>query len=248
MWRVRNPVENILNADGKWRMLVFDNELSSALFTDGKDYNGIILSEVFNETSRISKNFGCKLFKSLLKSLKFKSLFINAISDIRNIDFEENRVYNYIDGLNSIVEPLMYNHLIRFGPKWVLYDPLEYYQREIGTFKRWLYNRFDSFMRNLAKYFNFKPSKEVSITSNNFLKGSFIVNNGWKLFEEEYKGLYFGENTLYFTAVPSKGIFQYWRVKNCKSAENKEEINFKSNNIILAINPLEGCSAQAYFK
>ena len=44
MWRVRNPVENILNADGKWRMLVFDNELSSALFTDGKDYNGIILS------------------------------------------------------------------------------------------------------------------------------------------------------------------------------------------------------------
>ena len=248
MWRVKNPVENVPNADGKWRMLIFDNELSSALFTDGKDYNTSILFDIFNENSSISKNFGSKLLISLIKNSKFKNILINAISDIRNIDFEENRVYNYIEKLNSNIEPLMYDNFIRFGPKWVLYGPLEYYQKEIQIFKTWLYGRYLSFLIILAKNFNFKPAVEVSITSNNFLKGSFIVNNGWKLFEEEYKGLYFSENTLYLTANPLKGKFQYWRVKKCQSFENKEKINFNSNDTNLAINPLEGCIVQAYFK
>jgi RNA polymerase sporulation-specific sigma factor len=34
MWRVRNPVENVTNADGKWRFLAFDTEMSSGLFAD----------------------------------------------------------------------------------------------------------------------------------------------------------------------------------------------------------------------
>ena len=114
MWRVKNPVENVANADGKWRMLIFDNELSSALFTDGKDYNTSILFDIFNENSNISKNFGSKLLISLIRNSKFKNILINAISDIRNIDFEENRVYNYIEKLNSNVEPLMYDMIILF--------------------------------------------------------------------------------------------------------------------------------------
>ena len=248
MWRVRNPVQNILNADGKWRIMTFDNELSSGLFGDGKDYNGVILSSIFNETSTISKNFGSKLFNSLIKNIKFKNQFINALSDIRNIDFEENRIYKFIEKLNSIIGPIILDNFIRFGPDWVLYGPEAYYQKEIGIFKSWLYGRFISFMNNIAKIFEFKPAIEVSISSNDFLKGSFIVNNGWKIYEEEYKGLYFSENTLYLSPNPYKGKFLYWRVKNCKLAENGEEINFKNNNTNLAINPLEGCTVKAYFK
>ena len=110
-------------------------------------------------------------------------------------------------------------------------------------------NKFKKYKSNIAKYFNFKPPLEVSITSSNFLKGSFIVNNGWKIFEEEYKGLYFTENILHLSANPLKGTFDYWRVKNCKLAsENSDEINFKSEDINLSINPLEGCSVIAYYK
>ena len=90
---------------------------------------------------------------------------------------------------------------------------------------------------------------EVSISSSNFSKGSFIVNNGWKIFEEEYKGLYFTENAVHLTAKPLKGTFEYWRVKNCKLAESSDsdEIKFKYENINLSINPLEGCSIVAYY-
>ena len=247
MWRVRNPVKNILNADGKWRMLVFDNELSSSLFGDGKDYNNTILSNILNETSKVSKSLGSQLLNSLLKNINFKNMFINALSDIRNIDFESNRVYKYIDKLYSIMAPIMHDDFIRFGPDWVLYGPEEYYQKQVGIFKSWLYGRYDSFMNIIAKVFEFKPAVEVTIISSNFQKGSFIVNNGWKLFEEEFKGLYFRENTLYLSPNPYKGKFQYWRVKNCKLVGNPSEINFKSTNLNLAINPLEGCTVKVYY-
>ena len=178
MWRVRNPDKNILNADGKWRMLVFDNELSSSLFGDGKDYNNTILSNILNETSKVSKSLGSQLLNSLLKNTNFKNMFINAMSDIRNIDFETNRVYKHIDKLYSIMAPIMHDDFIRFGPDWVLYGPEEYYQKQVGIFKSWLYGRYDSFMKIIVKVFEFKPAVEVTIISSNFQKGSFIVNNG----------------------------------------------------------------------
>ena len=248
MWRVREPVQNVLNADGKWRILLFDNELSTSLFGDGRDYNRTILSDIFNENSKIAKNFGTKLLISLLKNSAFKNMFINALSDIRNIDFEENRVYEHIEKINKIIEPLMRDDFIRFGPDWVLYGPEEYFQRQINIFKSWLFCRYDTFLTIIAKNLEFKPPVEVLITSNNFDKGSFLVNNGWKSFEKEYKGLYFSENILYLSPKDYKGKFEYWRVKNCKLAGNSKEISFISTNANLAINPLEGCTVKAYYK
>ena len=248
MWRVRNPVENVTNADGKWRFLAFDTEMSSGLFADDTDYNNIILTDIFNQTLIMSKCIGTRLLNSLLKNSIFKNMFINALCDIRNIDFEANRVYEYIDKLNSIIEPIMPDNFIRFGPQKVLNAPEEYYKNQVNTFKKWLYSRYDSFVNNIAKYFELKSPVEVSISSNDFLKGSFIVNNGWKIFEEEYKGLYFTENILYLSAKPIKGKFEYWRVKNCKLDGHSDEIDFKSENITLSINPLEGCSVKAYYK
>ena len=247
MWRVRNPVENVRNADGKWRVLIFDNDLAAGLFGGENDCNNILFSEIFNETSVYPKCIGSRFINSLLKDSTFKNMFINALCDIRNIDFEANRVYEYIEKLNSIIEPLMPDNFIRFGK--ALNAPDEYFKRQMGDLKTWLYSRYETFVNNIAKYFNFKPPLEVSITSSNFLKGSFIVNNGWKIFEEEYKGLYFTENILHLSANPLKGTFDYWRVKNCKLASgNTDEINFKSEDINLSINPLEGCSVIAYYK
>ena len=195
----------------------------------------------------MSKYIGTKFLNSLLKNSNFKNKFINALCDIRNIDFEANRVNEYIEELYSIIQPLMKDNFIRFGPQWVLYGPEEHYNKQINTFKTWLNLRYDNFLNNTAKYFEFESPVEVSITSNDFEKGSFIVNNGWKIFEEEYKGLYFTDNILHLSVNPLEGEFEYWEVKNCQSVENSDEIDFKSKDINLSINPLEGCSIVAYY-
>ena len=247
MWRVRDSVKNVINGDGKWRFLSFDNDLSAGLFGNEREYNNILFSDIFNEVSQTSKCIGSKLLNSLLKNSNFKNMFINALCDIRNIDFEANRVNEYIEELYSIIQPLMKDNFIRFGPQWVLYGPEEHYNKQINTFKTWLNLRYDNFLNNTAKYFEFESPVEVSITSNDFEKGSFIVNNGWKIFEEEYNGLYFTDNILHLSANPLEGEFEYWEVKNCQSVENSDEIDFKSKDINLSINPLEGCSIVAYY-
>jgi len=116
MWSVRNPFQNITNADGKWRAMVFDNDLSAGLFVDENDYNNIMLSDIFNETLTMHKCIGTRFLNSLLKNLTFKNMFINALCDIRNIDFESNRVFEYLEKLNFIIEPLMVDNFLRFGP------------------------------------------------------------------------------------------------------------------------------------
>ena len=142
--------------------------------------------------------------------------------------------------------PLMKDNFIRFGRN--INNPDEYYKSQFDALKSWLFSRYGSFVNNIAKFFDFQSPVEVSITSSNFLKGSFIVNNGWKLFEEEYKGLYFTENILHLSANPLKGTFDYWKIKNCKLVGTSNDIDFKYENINLSINPLEGCSIVAYFR
>ena len=104
MWRVRNPVQNVKNADGKWRVLIYDNDLSAGLFGDDDDYKNILFSQIFDENYYYSKCIKTRLLRSLLKNSAFKNMFINALYDVRNIDFEANRVYEYIENLNSIIE------------------------------------------------------------------------------------------------------------------------------------------------
>ena len=247
MWRVRDSVKNVINGDGKWRFLSFDNDLSAGLFGNEREYNNILFSDIFNEVSQTSKCIGSKLLNSLLKNSNFKNMFINALCDIRNIDFEANRVNAYIEKLFSTIGPLMKDNFIRFGPYRILNNLEEYYNTQIINFKIWLNLRYDSFIDNIAKYFDFQLAVEVSITSNDFEKGSFIVNNGWKIFEKEYKGLYFTDNIIHLSANPLGGNFEYWEVKNCQSAENSYEIDFKSKDINLSINPLDGCSVISYY-
>ena len=248
MWRVREPDKNVTKADGKWRMILFDNELSTSLFGDGKDYNRTFLPDILNETSRLGKNFGTKLLNSLLKNPKFKNMFINALSDVRNIDFEESRVIEHIEKINKIIGPIMRDDFLRFGPDWVLYGPEEYFQKQINIYKSWLYFRYDTFLTIISKNLGLKPPVEITVTSSNFDKGSFVVNDGWKIFEKEYKGQYYSENTLYLSPNAYKGKFQYWKVKNCKLAGDSTEIDFRYTKENLAINPLEGCTVKAYYK
>ena len=168
---------------------------------------------------------------SLLKNPKFKNMFINALSDVRNIDFEESRVIEHIEKINKIIGPIMRDDFLRFGPDWVLYGPEEYFQKQINIYKSWLYFRYDTFLTTISKNLGLKPPVEITVTSSNFDKGSFVVNDGWKIFEKEYKGK-----------------FQYWKVKNCKLAGDSTEIDFRYTKENLAINPLEGCTVKAYYK
>jgi len=251
MWRVRTPVSDVLNGDGKWRILAFDNEFSSGLYTDGLNYNQTYLPDIFNKNSSLAGRFGTVLLNKLMENDNFKNIFINALCDIRNIDFEVDRINSYMDYLYNKTEPLMLDNYNRFGPNYVLYNPKGYYKNQFSYWRVYLQGRYSVFMEHVQQTFNFKKALSVSIQSNDYKKGSFKVNNGWKIHDKDYEGEYFGENILYVTAVPVNGReFKYWEVNNCEFAdiENGSPQDNQSIKITIGIYPKKGCSLTAYYE
>jgi len=247
-WRVREPQDSVKHADGKWRAMIYDVEYSTGLYGD-KKYNSTAMSNVVENKPH---GFGNVLFNSLMSNHNFKNLFINALSDLVNIDFESERVNNIVQNYSSIVKPLMKDQIERFGPSYAVNDPDNYFSKQISELNNWLSGRHKYFLNNIAKTFKFENPIKVTIESNDYSKGSFVVNNGWKVFNEKYVGDYFKENILYITAksIKTGSTFIRWKLQNCKYANKKYQsiINVKTSyKETIGIYPSSGCRVMAFF-
>ncbi|KAL6612637.1 hypothetical protein LY90DRAFT_648801 [Neocallimastix californiae] len=243
-WRAKKPVAGVPKGDGRWHILNFDTEFSAGLYMDGTNFDYDCLSWIKIFTSKDSN----KLTNALLQNPEFKNMFINVLSDTRNIDFELKRVNSAIEEYRRTLSPLIKDLYNRFGTEEYVNGNYTHFDTQVNQLKGWLNGRHSFFMNQIETFFNLKPAVTVSITSNNFKKGSFIVNDGWKLFNKKYEGKYFRENILYLTAKPSseKRKLKYWKIQNCKFAD-KTYANHSNKNqstkMTIGIYPDEG-----YFK
>ncbi|OUM67832.1 hypothetical protein PIROE2DRAFT_19961 [Piromyces sp. E2] len=253
MWRVREPVPDVLHGDGVWRMMLFDTESSAGLNRNATNYDvATVLDNALDPTSSLSDRIGSRLLVAFMKNREFKNLFINALSDMRNIDFALDKVNPLLKQLDGKVRRVMTDHFIRYGyEEYIQEGPTNHYANQFYIFKSWLNGRSTIFMDYLAKVFHFKPAVKVTVTSDSFRKGGFTVNGGKKVFTEKYKGLYFRENVLYLTAVPKKGrTFKYWEVDDCKFANPDYSVSrkYKLKQATVGVYPSKGCKVVAYFK
>jgi len=252
LWRVRDPVQNVTYADGKWRFLLYDTESSSGLkYTDYEP--PVILGDALNKTSSLAENIGSKLLVSLLENRDFKNLFINALCDMKNIDFAPDKVNPLIDHWNNTVFSVMTDHFDRYGYEATIIEgSANHYQNQVNIFKTWLNGRNTIFMDYLSNVFNFKKAVTVTVTSKDFHKGGFTVNDGKNIFKKQYKGEYFEENILYLTAVPNEGKkFKYWEIKNCKFVDANFNIMQRKKQLPqnrVGVYPSKKCQVVAYFK
>ncbi|OUM65882.1 hypothetical protein PIROE2DRAFT_7042 [Piromyces sp. E2] len=253
-WRVRNPDASVPKADGKWRILTYDTEFSSGIYPDISKYDDDLLSSILTENQWFSGTYCTNLLNTFLKNKEFKNLFINALSDIRNIDFDLKRLNSTIEKMRKTLSPLMKDHYDRFGTmKEFIEDGYRHFDIQVDLFKTWLNNKHSIFMKEIERDFELQPPVTVTITSDNFRKGSFVVNDGWKIFDKKYKGEYFRENILYITAKPSSGRkLKYWKIKNCTFA-NETGVHSSSkyqssSQTTIGIYPDTGCKITVYFK
>jgi len=248
-WRAKEPVADVPKADGKWHILNFDTEYSTGLYSDGTtfDTNLFFWPRVF--VSKIHN----KLLVALSNNKEFNNMYVNALSDTRNIDFEMKRVNSTLEEYRRILSPLIKDHYDRFGKEEFIAENYINFDKQIDQLKLWLNGRHGIFMKQMETSFGFQPAVTVTITSNNFNKGSFIVNDGWKVFDKKYEGEYFRENILYITAKPSteKRKIKYWKIQNCEFADDtyaSESNQNQSTKTTIGIYPDEGCQVTIYYK
>jgi len=251
MWRVREPQKSVKHADGKWRGMLYGVEHSSGIYGDKGYYK--FSTDTLNALNNTVKNLnvGSQIFSSLMDNQNFKNLIINDISDLVNIEYTNENVNNTIRDLTSSLKPIVKDQYDRFGPNEGKTDADGYYDGQVKDLNNWLVGRHDTIMKSMANLYGFEDAVTVTVESNNYEKGNFIVNN-WKEFNEKYEGDYFKENILYLTAKPANDdvLFVHWILNNCKYASKKypsflnNRVSFKTT---VGIYPSEGCKIKAYF-
>ncbi|KAG4088259.1 coth protein-domain-containing protein [Neocallimastix lanati (nom. inval.)] len=154
MWRAREPVPDVLHGDGIWRLLLFDTE-SSAGYYGSEEYNKTnVLNNVFDSNSSLKYNIGTKLLTTFMKNPEFKNLFINAICDMRNINFALDKVISLLEKVDGRVRRVMTDHFKRFGyEEYIEEGPGNHYVNSYNNLKNWFKGRHGIFMDHLAKLY-----------------------------------------------------------------------------------------------
>ena len=219
MWRVRNADGLSDMSDGKWRMIAHDTDSSTGIYNDGTAFTQNHISEAISKGK--SSNYPAKLFTSLLENDGFKTDFIRTMSDIRNVNFEPDRVTEQIDALSELYKIHAVNTYERFGPEWIMGNDIEnYYETEVSQLEKFLHGRYDNFSKLMKVAFLSKDISNVSIKSENPEKGAVRVNSSTLELPEDFVGEYFDKYGLSVTAVEKDGAkFVKWECEGCEVSD-----------------------------
>ena len=117
LWRSTDMRNDNPYNDGRWRFLMYDVEYSSGLYhQQGTSYN-------FDSFTLALNNH--PLFRSAWANEEFRSIFLEAISEIGTVNFEPGKVISALDSWANAWHPYMRDYYARFGnTSWAWADSL----------------------------------------------------------------------------------------------------------------------------
>lgn len=242
-WRVRDT-SNKPYQDGKWRLMVYDFDLSAS------NPKGDYLYSFINPTGKKDSTIGIDtiyqagnpsytaLLRSLLSNSTFKNMFINRFADHINTTFDTIRTDKIIVDYYNLVA----TELDNIKERWSL---------DMGinetTLKKW-----NSFLRSrpkfqrehLRKHFDVGNDVNVKLEISDLMNGTIRINS--ILLDEEHfnlqnsshswSGIYFDKTEISIEAVPKQGFkFSHW------------EGSTRTNKSLINLIPKNGTSLKAVF-
>ena len=218
MWRVREPSEDESPyADGKWRMMLYDTDFSSGIYSEGKTFGDNNLIPVLTGTDYQWRH-PALLFNSLIQNEEFLNEFLSAVCDIRNLYFSKSRAGELLDEMTGWYLPYQSDNLLRFGPQWVTWNPERHFSghlKNIRTYFEGRYNRFLDIVKS-----TFELSNAATVTLKIEGEGAIVINGRDEVpIESNMAVKYFPGLTLTVTAVPGEGArFAGWKVSSSYGA------------------------------
>lgn len=215
-WRVRTPDNSCEQADGKWRVLVYDTEFSTGVYDGGQsaDFDTVAyaVGGVYKEDKEL-KEPPSKMFLKLLENESFKDMFIMSLCDMRNICFNKTHAKAEIDKFASKYKPLVKESNERYGYAY------EQFEWGLWGLENFMNTRYDKFMKMITDNFGDMKKAEVDIMKTE--GGKILVNSVATDPAIDIKTSYFTKYPLSFTAVPDEGKkFVEWRyIGNCNISD-----------------------------
>ena len=228
MWRVREKGEDSPYADGRWRMMVYDNDYSSGIYNDGNNYTVDNISKAFQkaaeaepitvdeETGEDVRNVAA-MIHALYQNPTFKEDLVTAMSNMRNVYFEKEKAMALMKEMGDVYKKLVPPTFDRFGPDWLTWDTEKYYYDELYQFETFMDKRYLVFPGLMQEAMDLSKFANVTISSSDAAKGTVSIDETVLDLSKEFTGRYFPDYTLTVTAEPADGAsFKCWE---CTGAE-----------------------------
>lgn len=222
MWRVRTPSGDCEQADGRWRMAVYDVDFSTGIYTGGGNTGSSFLPQALS--GKGFKDYQiAKMVSSLCANEKFKMIFANALLDMRNFNFEEVRVWERLAAMSQIYIDLTPDTAARFGPDYVTKNG--FLEGKISELKKYLNKRCTVFPNIVQTNMDLGKLRKVTIKPGD---GTVRVNTTDTEPGREYENYYLSGCPVTMTAQAPEGKrFVRWEVSGIKLAdETAQTIEF----------------------
>lgn len=217
MWRARNTDSSSEYSDGKWRMLLYDTDFSTGIYSGGENYKDDTLERAVKSMDKQNKELEeppADMFRSLLKNDGFKDMFVRALCDMRSINFEKEAVQRKLSAFSAEYSALIDMTYERFGPDWTNAGMGTY---TLETFLNGRYGKFLDFVKK-----DLETSDPVTVTVN-ATEGGTVTLDGRTL-DGSIKGEWFDGLTLSLTAQPDSGKkFVKWEISGGKISDETSD-------------------------
>ncbi len=227
MWRCVEPDPSSPYGDGKWRMMAYDTDYSTGIYSDGGGYQTNNIRDIISKNKQSSGGwrYANDILISLLKNDSFKKDLILTLCDMRNVDFEKGRASEILDEMDAAYIKLMPDTLERFGPQWVLYGGADnYFKNRMDQIKNFMSGRYDCFTGLVKEAFGLGDTVTVTVSTSDTESGKVIINCTELSGMSEMTGEYFTDYPIELTAVPAEGNkFVRWECEGLSISDEKSE-------------------------
>lgn len=148
LWRARQRDETIPQADGKWRMMLFDSEMACGLYDRGRNFSTQNITPILK--GAYGELHPARMLTSLMRNPEFKQMLVLACCDVRNLYMAPDRAEALMQEMEAEYLPHLADTLRRYGPTHLQSDPERHLKNEwkmLDTFFGGRYNAFPAVMQ-----------------------------------------------------------------------------------------------------
>jgi hypothetical protein len=217
-WRLRSgsPGQGGRNGhDGRWRWLLYDTDVGFGYVRNNFVHNTLAQATEEGKTGWPNPDQATFVLRTLLGNDEFRLNFINRFSDLLNTTFLPERTTAVIDGIKSVLEPEISEHIQR----WNSPVSFETWESNTGEMTRFARERPYYQRSHLREYFNLGEDVSITVSVDDPGHGHIrvntadIVSSTPGVTEEPYPwtGVYFQGVPVRIEALPARGYrFSHW--------------------------------------
>jgi hypothetical protein len=225
--------------DGRWRWLLYDTDVGFGFVRNNFVHNTLAFATQEGKTGWPNPDRSTMILRTLLDNDEFRLKFISRFTDLLNTTFLPERTAAIINGIKSVLEPEMTDHIQRWN------SPRSYEMWESNTDEmiRFALERPHFQRQHIREYFNLGEDVAITVSVDDPDHGYIrvnttdIVSSTPGVAEEPYPwtGVYFQGVPVRIEALPAKGYrFSHWSGtipddKSVLTITPGEDVNLKAS-------------------